>query len=325
LPCLVLELEQSHRSLQKSIALAQICFPGESTNTSVVAITPEFFQVQTADLAEGILISQSHLDNFASVVLLGHTTADDLFGYTTGLAGETVRINGEIFTIVGVLEEQGGSSFSNPDDRVIVPLTTAKSRLLPRENPNQVDLIYVQAKSSDEVASATDQVSQILRYRHRRTLGEDDFETITTQEFLDMASSITQIFTLFLGGVAGISLLVGGIGIMNIMLVTVVERTKEIGLRKAMGARKSDIMTQFLVESSMLSLGGGVIGIALGYAISFLIGQIAANSGISLNPIIEMDSVLMATIFSATVGLFFGLYPANRAAGLEPVEALRSE
>ena len=165
----------------------------------------------------------------------------------------------------------------------------------------------------------------ILRSRHTSNLGEDDFEIITTQSILDVVSTITGTMTLFLGGIAGISLLVGGIGIMNIMLVTVVERTKEIGLRKALGARRSDILAQFLVESSMLSLGGGLIGVALGYAISFLIGQIAANSGVSLNPIIEVDAISMATIFSAAVGLFFGLYPANRAASLEPVEALRSE
>ena len=194
-----------------------------------------------------------------------------------------------------------------------------------RDNPNEVDLIYVQARSADAVTKAESEVSQILRSRHRSTLGEDDFDIMSTQSFLDMASSITGTLTIFLGGIAGISLLVGGIGIMNIMLVTVVERTKEIGLRKAMGARRTDILIQFLVESSFLSLGGGVIGIALGYAISFLIGQIAAGSSILLNPVIKLNSILMATLFSAAVGLFFGIFPANRAASLEPVEALRTE
>jgi len=283
----------------------EISIPGESTKTSIVAITPEFFNVQTANLSEGIRISQNHLENFESVALIGADTATDLFGYTNGLVGNTIRINGKIFKIIGVLEKQGGSNFSNPDDRVLIPLTTAQSRLLKRANPNQVDLIYVQARSAEQVPIAEDEVAQILRSRHRSTLGEDDFNIISTQTFLDMASTITGTLTIFLGGIAGISLLVGGIGIMNIMLVTVVERTKEIGLRKAMGARKSDILTQ--------------------YTISFFIGQIAANSSISLNPIIGMDSILMATLFSAFVGLFFGIYPANRAAGLEPVEALRTE
>jgi putative ABC transport system permease protein len=186
-------------------------------------------------------------------------------------------------------------------------------------------MIYVQAKTSEKVSTATNEVSQILRSRHRSTLGEDDFEILSTQAFLDTASAITGTMTMFLGGIAGVSLLVGGIGIMNIMLVTVIERTREIGLRKAMGARRIDILIQFLVESSMLSLSGGMMGIALGYAIASLIGQIASFGGAPINPIIETDAVLLATLFSAAVGLFFGLYPANRAASLEPVEALRSK
>jgi putative ABC transport system permease protein len=303
----------------------EIAIAGESTNTSVIGVTPDFFQVQIADLSEGILINQDHLDNFDSVALLGAGTAEDLFGYSSDLTGKTIRVNGEIFKVIGVLQKQGGSNFTNPDDRVLIPLSTAQSRLFKRPTPNQVDLIYVQARSADAVTKAESEVSQILRSRHRSTLGEDDFDIMSTQSFLDMASSITGTLTIFLGGIAGISLLVGGIGIMNIMLVTVVERTKEIGLRKAMGARRTDILIQFLVESSFLSLGGGVIGIALGYAISFLIGQIAAGSSILLNPVIELNSILMATLFSAAVGLFFGIFPANRAASLEPVEALRTE
>ena len=303
----------------------EIVIPGESTTANLVGITPDYFNVQNADLAEGMQISQKQLDDFESVAILGFTTADDLFGYTNQLVGETIRINGEIFRVIGVLEEQGGSNLINSDNKVLIPLSSAQSRLMKRDNPNEVDLIYAQARSADDVPQAEEEVSQILRSRHRSTLGEDDFDIISTQSFLDMASSITGTLTIFLGGIAGISLLVGGIGIMNIMLVTVVERTKEIGLRKAMGARRTDILIQFLVESSFLSLGGGVIGIVLGYAISLLIGQIAAGSSILLNPVIELNSILMATLFSAAVGLFFGIFPANRAASLEPVEALRTE
>jgi len=303
----------------------EIVIPGESTTANLVGITPDYFNVQNADLAEGMQISQKQLDDFESVAILGFTTADDLFGYTNQLVGETIRINGEIFRVIGVLEEQGGSNLINSDNKVLIPLSSAQSRLMKRDNPNEVDLIYAQARSADDVPQAEEEVSQILRSRHRSTLGEDDFDIISTQSFLDMASSITGTLTIFLGGIAGISLLVGGIGIMNIMLVTVVERTKEIGLRKAMGARRTDILIQFLVESSFLSLGGGVFGIALGYAISLLIGQIAAGSSILLNPVIELNSILMATLFSAAVGLFFGIFPANRAASLEPVEALRTE
>jgi putative ABC transport system permease protein len=151
----------------------------------------------------------------------------------------------------------------------------------------------------------------------------DDFEILSTQDLLDTMNQVTGILTAFLGGIAGISLLVGGIGIMNIMLVTVTERTREIGLRKAVGARKNDIRFQFIVESAMMSLGGGAIGILMGWGISLLIGQVASSLGTSLTPVIKLSSVLMATLFSAAVGLFFGLYPADRAANLQPVEALR--
>ena len=236
-----------------------------------------------------------------------------------------MRINGEIFKVIGVLESQGGTGFGSSDDRVLVPFSTAQARLLRRGAVDQVDLLYVQAKDTESVQPAIDEVSQILRARHRSTLGEDDFEILSTQQFLEIAQTITGTFTVFLGGIAGVSLLVGGIGIMNIMLVTVVERTKEIGLRKAMGARKSNILTQFLVESSLLSMSGGVIGIGLGYSLALLVSEIATRSGTPISAQIEISAILLATLFSAAVGLFFGLYPANRAANLEPVEALRTE
>jgi putative ABC transport system permease protein len=170
-----------------------------------------------------------------------------------------------------------------------------------------------------------DEVSQILRSRHRSTLGVDDFEILNTASVQDAVESIFSILTIFLGGIAGISLLVGGIGIMNIMLVSVIERTKEIGLRKAVGARKRDIMIQFLVESSILSIGGGIIGILFGWLISVVIDAIAVNTGTVLNSVVTLDAVLLATLFSAAVGIFFGIYPSNRAASLEPVEALRTD
>jgi putative ABC transport system permease protein len=303
----------------------EVSVPGSSTNTSLTGVTTEFFEVQNADVAEGLQISEENLDEMASVVLLGTDVADDLFERTTDLVGETVRVNGQIFSVIGVLEEQGGSGFGSSDDRVLVPLTTAQIRLIKRDTADQVDLIYVQASSSETVESAIEEVSQILRSQHLSTIGEDDFEITSTQAFLDTASTITGTMTIFLGGIAGVSLLVGGIGIMNIMFVSVIERTKEIGLRKAMGARKLDILLQFLVESSLLSLGGGMIGILVGWGIAVLIGQIASFGGNPIDPIIQVNTVLLATLFSASVGLFFGLYPANRASNLEPVEALRTE
>ncbi|MGD9093165.1 MAG: ABC transporter permease [Anaerolineales bacterium] len=304
---------------------SEVTITGENTITSLVGVTSDYFSTQDVSLAEGELISEVHLNGQASVVLLGSGVAETLFDRTSDLIGETVRIDGQPFRVIGVMEEAGGTGFGSADDQVLVPLTTAQVRLLQRDNPEQVDMIYVQAVSAEAVPSATDEVSQILRSRHLSTLGEDDFEILSTQSLLDTASMITSILTIFLGGVAGISLLVGGIGIMNIMLVTVIERTKEIGLRKALGARKLDILTQFMVESSMLSLGGGVIGILLGYGIAALVGQVASMSDVPITPVIELNAILLATLFSAAIGLFFGLYPANRAARLEPVEALRSE
>jgi putative ABC transport system permease protein len=188
-----------------------------------------------------------------------------------------------------------------------------------------VDTIYVSAINSDSVKKAEDEISLILRDRHKIKLTEDDFRIMTQELFLDFASTITGVFTIFLGGVAGISLLVGGIGIMNIMLVSVTERTKEIGLRKAVGAKRVDILTQFLIESSLLSAIGGVIGILLGWLLSLGVGRIAAASDFQLTPVVTVNAVLLATLFSAAVGLFFGIYPASRAAQLEPIEALRSE
>jgi len=299
----------------------EVSIPGESTSTSLVAITPEYHLVQSADVAQGLPITDDQLENYASIVLLGTDVAEELFNRTTDLIGEKVRLNGQVFTVSGVLEEQGAAGFgSSGDNQVLVPLTTAQLRLLKRASSDEVDLIYVQTNNAEGVPAAEEEVAQILRSRHRSTLGEDDFEITSTQSIVDMAETITNTLTLFLGAIAGVSLLVGGIGIMNIMLVTVTERTKEIGLRKAMGARKRDVLSQFLVESSLLSLGGGLIGIMLGFGIAIMVGRL-----ISIDAVITVEVVLLATLFSAAIGLFFGLYPANRAASLEPVEALRSE
>jgi len=303
----------------------EVSVTGESVNTEITGITPTFYEVQSAEVADGVSINQEHLDTRAKVILLGSEVAENLFGTTSNIIGENVRILGQPYRVIGILESEGGSAFQNTDDRVLIPLTTAQERVLRRPSNDQVDLIYAQANNADAVPVAIEEVSQILRARHRTTLGVDDFDIISTQTFIDAAETITGTFTIFLGGIAAISLLVGGIGIMNIMLVTVVERTKEIGLRKAMGARRTDILMQFLTESSLLSLGGGLIGILLGYLLAVAIGQVAAASGTPIAPAISINAILLATMFSAAIGLFFGLYPANRAANLEPVEALRAE
>ena len=302
----------------------EITFSREKTTGRITGITPEYQKVRNYQLVEGEFITEENLLGQASVAVLGSQIADKLFGRREGLVGETIRIEGQPFRILGVLTSKGGGSFGSEDDRILVPMTTAQDRLLHRSHDN-VDMILVQAISSSQVTQASDEVAQVLRSRHRVLIGADDFTVFSQQDFVATAQTITGVLTIFLGGVAGISLLVGGIGIMNIMLVSVTERTKEIGLRKALGARRRDIMIQFLTESSLLSLIGGLIGIGLGWLIAYAVGRIAAAANTPLNPAISLNAILLATLFSTAVGLFFGIYPANRAAGLEPVEALRSE
>ena len=302
-----------------------VSFGGEQAAPQLFGVTPEYFQVRNLNLTEGEMISEAHMLGRSSVVLLGPEVAENLFGHSDGVTGETVRIEGQPFRVIGVLESKGGGAFGSEDNQVLVPFTTAQTRLIRRSTSNRVDIIFVQAVSGDVVTQATEEIAQVLRTRHRTPVGEDDFTIFSQQDLLTTFQSITGILTIFLGGIAGISLLVGGIGIMNIMLVSVTERTREIGLRKALGARRRDILIQFLTESSLLSLIGGIIGILLGWLISFAVGRIAEASGTAFTPLVGLDAVALATIFSAIVGLFFGIYPANRAAGLEPVEALRYE
>jgi putative ABC transport system permease protein len=303
----------------------KVTFGRESTTTSITGVTPEYQSVRKYSLTEGEFINQEQLLGQASVVLLGSEVADKLFGRQEGLVGETVRVEGQPFRVIGVLQSKGGSGFSNVDNQIMVPFSTAQARLVRHAVTDQVDLLLVEAVSPKAVPAASEEVAQILRNRHRTAIGADDFTILTQQDFLSTASTITNVLTIFLGGVAAISLLVGGIGIMNIMLVSVTERTREIGLRKAVGAHKSDILVQFLAESSVLSLIGGIIGIILGYAIALAVSQIARANNANIAPTISLDIILIATLFSTAVGLFFGLYPANRAANLEPVEALRYE
>ena len=304
---------------------AQISFGGQTTTATLDGVTPSYFQVRNYKVQEGTLITEENVLGRASVVLLGPDAADKLFGRHSGLVGETVRIEGQPFRVIGILESKGGGSFGSQDNIAIIPFSTAQARLIRRSNPDQVDIIFVEVISADLVPQATEEVTQILRERHRTPIGADDFTVFSQENFLQTASTITGVFTTFLGGIAAISLLVGGIGIMNIMLVSVTERTREIGLRKALGARKRDILIQFLTESSLLSLLGGLIGIFLGWLIADVVGRVAAAAGTPFNPSVKLGAVLLATLFSAAVGLFFGIYPASRAANLEPVEALRYE
>lgn len=302
----------------------KISYAGKSVSTSLTGVTPAYAGARNYAVTEGEFITEDQYLGQASVVLIGPDVADELFDRREGLVGETVRIEGQPFRITGVLESKGGSAFGSQDNVIMVPFSTAQARIT-RRSFNRVDLILVSVLNADQMAQATEEISQILRNRHRTKIGEDDFTIFSQQDFVSTAKTITGVLTIFLGGIAGISLLVGGIGIMNIMLVSVTERTREIGLRKALGARKKDILIQFLTESSLLSLFGGVVGIGLGWTIAFVVGKIAAASGTPFYPKVGLQAILLATVFSTAVGLFFGIYPANRAANLEPVEALRYE
>jgi putative ABC transport system permease protein len=299
-------------------------FGRERANTTINGVTPEYYSVRNYELLEGSFISEENILGRASVTVLGPELADKLFGHREGVVGETIRIEGQPFRVIGVIKPKGGGAFGSQDDFALVPFSTAQTRII-RRSRERVDVIFVQATTPETVTSASNEVADILRQRHRTAIGVDDFSVLSQQDFVQTAQTITGVLTIFLGGIAAISLLVGGIGIMNIMLVSVTERTREIGLRKAIGARRRDILIQFLTESSLLSLIGGIIGIGLGWLIAYIVGLVAKANGTELNPVVGVDAVLLATLFSTAVGLFFGIYPANRAANLEPVEALRYE
>ena len=275
----------------------KVSYACESTTTSISGVTPEYAPVRNYSVSEGEFINEGHILGRSAVALLGPDVAEKLFGRREGVTGETIRIEGKPYRVIGVLKSKGGSGFSNEDDQVMIPMTTAQTHLIRRSTLDRVDMIMVQASSARDVSQASQEVADILRMRHRTEIGADDFTILSQQDFLDTASTITNVLTIFLGGIAAISLLVGGIGIMNIMLVSVTERTREIGLRKAVGAHKLDIMIQFLTESSVLSLIGGMVGILLGWLISYGVGQFAQSQNAPIEPVMGLDVILLATLF----------------------------
>jgi putative ABC transport system permease protein len=308
-------------------SFVQVVYQGNNTRTRLMGVTPDYINVSTMTLADGEFISESNQSARSLVVVLGSSVADTLFGGVDGAVGQSVRLNGQSYKVVGVLASKGGTGFLNQDDQVFVPLSTALYRLVGGarfRGSSVISQILVKASSSKSVDKVVQNVTLTMRELHGTVEGADDFTVTSQKDVLATATQVTDTLTIFLGGIAGISLAVGGIGVMNIMLTTVTERTHEIGLRKAIGARRKDIMLQFLVESTVLSLMGGLIGVVFGWGASRLMGQVKL-SGSAITPVVSWDSILLATTFSIAVGLFFGIYPATRAARLQPVDALRYE
>ncbi len=296
----------------------QVTASGANTNTQVVGTTEAYSTVRNVEIADGSFVSDQNVKNLAKVAVLGPTVRDDLFGEGANVIGKTVRINGNEFKIIGITVAKGGTGFSNQDDMIFIPISTAQRFL---SGNDSVSSISVQAADQQSMSLMQEQITSLLLNRHNISdPTQADFSTLNQEDIIATASSITNTFTILLGSVAGISLIVGGIGIMNMMLTTVTERTREIGLRKAIGAKPKDIILQFLAEAIMLTFIGGMIGILVGWLASFAISQLG---GISTK--ISFFSIVLAFSISAAIGIIFGYYPAQRAAKLNPIEALRYE
>lgn len=291
----------------------------------IIGVVPAYDTVQNATLTMGQFISRDQVDRRARVAVLGYGVAQQLFEPYQFPVGETIRIRGIPFEVIGVMAEKGG--FFGADFSILIPLSTAQTRLGQSgayRGSLIVSEIYVKAASAEQTAIVMQQMTSVLRQQHNLSPAEENDFTIQDQgEFLQQANTFTLGMTIFLGVIAGISLLVGGIGVMNIMLVSVTERTREIGIRKAVGAKRRDILLQFLVEAVVLSLLGGFVGIGLGYAISTGLPAILGDS--FGTPTVTLNSILLATSFCIAIGVFFGVYPASRAARLKPIDALRYE
>ncbi len=306
---------------------ATVVAASKRTQIPVSGVTPNFAEVRNWQPRQGgAFITQTDVDNAARVAVLGTTIVERLFGdKNDNPIGRVIRINERVFTVIGVMEEKASSFFGDENDVIFIPISTAQTRLArarTKDGGYRVDVFHVQAVSQDAMDTATGEIETYLSRAHDiQFQGEQDFSIINQADLLESLGRITGVLTVFLGMIAGISLLVGGIGIMNIMLVSVTERTREIGLRKAVGARGRDILTQFLIESIVLSFIGGIIGVVLGWIAIVIAGNLIPQIELSLS----LDAILLGTMVSSFVGIFFGLYPASRAARMRPIDALRFE
>ena len=304
---------------------AQVIAQGENLRSRILGVTPEYEQVRNFSVEQGLFISEQHLQSRAMVAILGSSVKETLFEDSNPI-GQRILVNGKPFTVIGILERMGGTFQGLQDELIVVPITTVQYRLSSNrttEGQQTIQQINVQIEDGHDIEEAMSQIRQVLRMEHQIT-GEDDFTLTSQEEVIDAFSGIIGTFTLFLGAIAAISLVVGGIGVMNIMLVSVTERTREIGIRKAIGATRRDILLQFLMESGLLSLVGGAIGVMFGWGLSKLFSRLEFNER-SIETLVSPDIVLLALTVSVAIGLFFGIYPATRASKLDPIEALRHQ
>lgn len=297
---------------------SQVTAGSNNTNTTIVGVTPSYTEVRKLELSSGSFITDTNMESISKVAVLGPSVVTDLFGEGASPVGQSIRINGKTFLIIGITESKGGSGMDNTDDRIYIPLTTAQKQVF---GVKYVTTIAVEAKSDTIMNKASNEVGYLLLSRHKiLEISDADFTIMSQSDILETATAVTGTFTSLLAGVAAISLLVGGIGIMNIMLMSVTERTREIGLRKALGAKKKIIVAQFLTESVILTFVGGIIGIILGLIGFFIYAKLNDSAFF-----VSVSSVLLAFSVSASIGIIFGWYPARKAAGLQPIEALKYE
>ena len=305
--------------------MAIASYGNENRNVTIMGVTPEIRNVLDYPLAQGDFLSEQDIRKVTSVAVIGHKTYENLFG-SDNAVGKTIRVAGRKFEVIGVLESKG-AFMTGMDDFVMIPLTTMKARIITQTSARErsVQTITVRAVNTEEIDNAREQVASILRQRHHIKKGDDDdFTVMDMREIIKKMQETLGVFQIFLGSVGAISLIVGGIGIMNIMLVSVAERTREIGIRKAVGAKRRHILRQFLVESAILSLSGGIIGLLLA-----VLGSVAVSGmnlgGYVLNAPISPDIIFIALSIAVFIGLVSGSYPAYRAAGLDPIQSLRHE
>ncbi|CAG0934240.1 partial Macrolide export ATP-binding/permease protein MacB, partial [Rhodocyclaceae bacterium] len=315
------ELPSVLRAAPSVRGTAQVVYGNMNWSTIIMGVTPEFLEIRSWPVVEGREFSQSDVEGSTKNCIIGQTVAENLFGSDDPI-GKSIRIKRVPFTVVGLLEEKGQSAQgSDQDDIVLVPLSTAQRKILGAQFPNTVGSILVQARSKELLSQAQEEVTTLLDQRHRIGPGKErDYSVRNLSEILAASEQSSRVMSILLGAVASISLVVGGIGIMNIMLVSVTERTREIGIRMAIGAKQGDILLQFLTEAVLLTLFGGIIGMLIGVA-----GAQLVTKFFDWPTLISARAILLSFGFSAGVGIFFGFYPARKAASLNPIEALRYE